>query len=196
MVGDDSSQVDDLNAEVSSRDDTIVGLEDDVDQAEDELSAAEAEIASVAEERDELQDRLKAELSITTEGSSGPAGSAPVDTDYPFDAAGKLGSLVVKPSSLEASGNQWIMTFDAKNDGSDPVDPFCGGGGTLIDSEGRSFTGDAVLADSTANCGDSLQPGLTATYQLKFNTPAGTEPAAVELEEDIFSDTTATWAAP
>lgn len=196
LVGDDSADLDDLRAEVSSRDETITGLEDDVDQAQDDLNAAGSEIESITGERDDLQDRLKAELSIATEGSSGSAGAGPVDTDYPFEAAGKLGSLVVKPTSLEQSGDQWVLTFEAKNNGSEPVDPFCGGGGTLIDSEGRSFTGDAVLANSTANCGDSLQPGLSATYQLKFKTPGGTEPAAVELEEDILSNTTATWAAP
>ena len=67
----------------------------------------------------------------------------------------------------------------------------------MLDDAGRQFDGDAVLSDSTGNCGDSLQPGLTGTYALDFKTPGDTKPAGFSLVPDSLTDETSkTWDAP
>lgn len=187
FLADDSTEVDDLKAEVAE-------LEADLEDAEDGLEAAQAaaesaqdEADQLAEERDELKQRLRAEFAIGGEGGAKPSESVTVDTDFPFDAAGKVGPFVIKPAAFEQSSGGWTLTLTVNNAGSTPEDPFCGGGESqLIDTQGRQFDGDSVLADDTANCGDSLQPGLNATYKVSFKAPSDAEPAAIAIWGDSF----------
>jgi hypothetical protein len=51
----------------------------------------------------------------------------------------------------------------------------------MTDRSGRTFDGDSILGDNTANCGDSLQPGLIASYKMRFKAPASAKPAYITL---------------
>lgn len=104
----------------------------------------------------------------------------------------------MKPTALEQSGEKWILTIEAKNEGSEPEEPFCGSaGGVLIDAEDNIYTGEAVLGGSSDNCGEELQPGLTGTFRSEFKLPADAVPVGVALYGDYEQEEEAkTWELP
>lgn len=181
VLGDDSSEVSDLKDEVSS-------LSADLDDAESDLNFVEEELDLNEEQKRNLANQIKAEenLSGDVEEIVSGSGSAP-EADYLPGVAGTVGDLVIKPSlELEASSEEeatWYATFEVKNNGSNPVELFCGGSeATLVDAAGRNYEGEGVLASNTANCGNAIQPGLTIdNYVVEFTTPADAEPALIEV---------------
>lgn len=176
----------------------VTDLESQVAEVESELADEESEVSSLESERDEAEEEgEKAEEELAVE--RGFKGKGPqqepegeYETDYPIGAAGKVGSYIFKPTDINEDGEgKWVLTIEAKNDGSSPLDPFCGGGESiLLDAEGNEYSGDSVLFKGGANCSDSLQPGLTATYLAEFHLPPGATPVAAyvygeyELEEE------------
>lgn len=192
--------------------DEVAALKDDLKDARDagnEATGQAAELASrladVQNENTELQDRLDAERNLKGEsdadaddGDSG--GTAPVG-DLKVGEAGSVGEFTVKPTSVSAAGGsgdrrRFRASLTVKNNGSESESPFCGGGATLIDDEGRSFDGEAVINEVSAACED-LQPGLTATILIDFTTAKGAKPAVLSLAPDAFDDETVkTWAIP
>lgn len=188
LIADDSSRVDDLEEQVVELEATTDEQSDDLAAAESAAEEAESLAGDLLEERNDLRKRLRAEFAISGRGTSGDGSSdVSVNTDFSFDAAGKVGPFVVKPTAFEKTSNGWLLTLDVNNDGDSPEDPFCGGGESqLVDTQGRTFDGDSVLADETANCGDSLQPGLNATYKVSYKTPGDAEPAAIAIWGDSF----------
>lgn len=187
FLADDSAEVDELEADVIALEADLGDAEDGLDAAQEAAESAQEEAGELAEQKEALQQRLKAEFAIAGEGGSSASDTATVDTDLPFEAAGKVGPFVIKPAAFEQSTSGWTLTLTVNNDGDTPQDPFCGGGESqLVDTQGRQFDGDSVLADDTANCGDSLQPGLNATYKVSFKTPSDAEPVAIAIWGDSF----------
>jgi hypothetical protein len=179
-------------------------VEDLTDQRDEERSRAATAETDAEELRDEvtrLQDRLDAELGLRGEGESRPPAAGSVDADLELGQAGTVGDLILKPTAfVEANSTgdttSYVATITAKNDGDEPVGPFCGGtGAELEDSAGRTFDGDSVLADGTRNCGDDLQPGLSAdNYKMKFTLPSDAVPALLRLYDEFDESVSKTWA--
>jgi len=188
-AADDSSEVDALEERVQQ-------LADERDEAVDRADSAEEEVES-------LNDRLDAELGFSEEDSTqrDEVVSA-ADADLQLGEAGRVGDLLLRPTSFVKTGEGteaaiWVATISAKNEGSRPVGPFCGGAGAdLRDSEGRRFGGDSVIGN-TRNCGDDLQPGLSAdNYKMRFKLPKDAQPMVLRLvDEFTFSNAEKkTWA--
>jgi hypothetical protein len=181
VLGDDSDEVADLEKQVAE-------LSDDLQDSESELDFTEEELDLTEGQRRNLASQLKAEESLSgdieelTDGS----GSAP-DSDYLAGVAGTVGQFVMKPTIEmgSSSGEEatWFVTIEAQNNGSSPVEMFCTGSEvTVVDSLGRSYDGEGVLAEDTANCGDAIQPGLTIdNFVVEFTLPSGAEPALIEI---------------
>jgi uncharacterized coiled-coil protein SlyX len=191
FVGDDSDQVDELEAQVEE-------LESDADVADSTINTLGDQLAASEDRRQALQDRLKSELAISGEQTAAPAGGK-VQADYPFDAAGQVGPFAIKPTTLDQTSSGWLLGLTVNNTGDDPLDPFCAGDAAMVDTAGRTFDGDSVLADDTDNCGDSLQPGLNGYYEVQFKTPPDAKPAGFALVGDSFvvnESDAKVWAAP
>jgi hypothetical protein len=195
VVGDDSDEVDDLNDQVANLSNELSSSESDLEYVREELNLSD-------EQKRNLASQLKAEqdLSGNVDEIAGGSGSAP-ESDYLAGVAGPIAEYVMRPSvELESSSEdeaRWVATIEAKNNGSEPAELFCGGNGvTLVDSDGRSYEGEAVLASDTANCGASLQPGLTIdNYENEFTLPIGAEPASIEISAGEFGEgPTKSWA--
>lgn len=187
-VGDDSSDVDRLEEQVAE-------LTDERDELVDRADSAEEEAAQLQEEVDDLNDRLEAELGLSGEETTqrDEAVSA-ADADLRLGEAGRVGNLILRPTSFTKTGEGaeaavWVATISAKNDGSKPVNPFCGGSGAEVeDSEGRTFGGDSIIGN-TRNCGNDLQPGLSAdNYKMRFKLPKDAQPALLRLYDEIAFD--------
>lgn len=192
FVGDDS-------ARLSVLEDALSRTTDDLDTAEAEVVGLSAENSDLTDTRADLRDQLRAERSLNgTLPKPASSASSNLVTDLPWGAAATIGNLTLKPLALEQSGERWVLTVSAKNEGDSPVGPFCGdAGASLADTTAREFTGDSVLADDTANCGDDLQPGLTATYKAEFKMPTDAKPGAVAIYGDYdYVDEAKIWAAP
>lgn len=196
LVADDSDQVSVLQSELAS-------TQDELNDAQNETSELSEELDSTAEDRDSLASKLKAERSISGELPS-PDQSIDVsaDADYVLGEAGIVGPTVMRPTSLDevgpsGGGTKYALSVDVKNDGKQPINPFCGGEeATIVDTAGRQYSGESVLDFSSPNCGDDIQPGLTKSgYLMEFTLPADAKPALIELVYDIFSDDEpVTWA--
>lgn len=177
---------------------TVSDLEGQVAHLKSELSNEEAEVSSLESDREAAEEEAEtAEEELAVERGfkgSGPKQEAEgeYETDYPVGAAGKVGPYIFKPTDISGDGEgKWTLTVEAKNSGSSPLEPFCGGGESiLVDAEGNEYSGEAVLFKGGANCGDALQPGLTAKYLVEFHTPPNAVPVAAyvygdyELEEE------------
>lgn len=170
-------------------------LEEQVEELTDERDALADRAESAEEEVENLNDRLEAELGFSGEDSTerDQAVSA-ADADLQLGEAGQVGDLILRPTTFLKTGEGaeaavWVVTISAKNDGSEPVNPFCGGSGAEVeDSEGRTFGGDSIIG-SSRNCGDDLQPGLSAdNYKMRFKLPKDAQPVLLRLEDEFTFD--------
>lgn len=181
----------DESAKVSGLEDELVRVESDLSDAEGEVSDLESNQEEAENEAETAQEELAIERDFEGSGPQQKA-QGEYETDYPIGAAGKVGPYIFKPTDISEEGEgKWVMTIEAKNSGSSPLEPFCGGGESiLIDAEGNEYSGDSLLFKDGANCGDALQPGLTAKYLAEFNLPPNAAPVAAyiygeyELEEE------------
>ncbi len=157
-------------------------------------------LTSSLSNKDDDLNSLRTELSDSrsqlsdTEGqpTAQSSGSGP-EADYALGEAAIVGDFVFKPTAFDqtafeqsgASGGEatYVATIDVKNDTSEPQDPFCGDdGAAVVDEQGQRHDGDSVRGSATPNCGDSLQPGVTAdNYQMEFTLPADAKPVVLEL---------------
>jgi hypothetical protein len=176
---------------VADESDKVSELEDQVASTKSELSDEEQELAVAEEEREEVGEEAEdAEEELAAErGFKGTGGKQVADqeyeTDYPWEAAGEVGYLTMKPIAWEEQGEKWILTVEAKNTGSEPEEPFCGSAGaTVVDADDNNYSGEAVLGGGSANCGSALQPGQTATYKGEFQIPSNAVPVIVALYGD------------
>lgn len=195
VSGDDSDEVSKLRDEVAKLDGNLADAEDELDFVEEELDLTSEQKANLASQLKAERD-LSGELDEFTEGM----GSAP-DADYVANAAGTVGEFVMRPSLERGATSEdettWLATIEVKNNGSSPAEIFCGSSGaTLIDSTNRTYEGESVLAEDTANCGSSLQPGLTAdNYVLEFTLPSDAKPAVIEISGGEYGEgPTKSWA--
>ena len=167
-----SREVSDLETAKSDLETTNEDLTNTNSDLEDQVSSLKKSVAAA--------NGLKRDTSDKNASASAPSGS------HRMGEAAQVGEVILKPTGLDrasASGDSasYVLTITAKNAGSEPKDLFCGSdGAALTDAEGRRFDGDSVLGN-TANCGDDLAPGLTATYKMKFKVPSGAKPAFVTL---------------
>jgi hypothetical protein len=176
-VGDESGKVSELEGRIAS---TRSQLTDE----ERELGIAEKERDRAGEAANDAEDELAAERGFKGTGGKQVADQE-YETDYPWEAAGEVGYLTMKPVGWEDQGEKWILSVEAKNTGSEPEEPFCGSAGaTVIDADGNNYSGEAVLSGSSANCGSALQPGQTATYKGEFQIPSNAVPVIVALYGD------------
>jgi len=191
FIGDDSSEVSDLE-------DTVVALESERDEAEDELAQSEDSGTELEAELASTSDQLDAERSLNGKSEKSQQDEGEYDTDYPWQAAGNVGYLTIKPIDFAQEGSKWILTVEAKNEGSEPKQPFCGGAeAVLIDAESNNYTGESVLSESSDSCGEELQPGLTGTFKSEFKLPGGAKPVAAAIYGDYEQEEEAkTWELP
>ena len=104
-------------------------------------------------------------------------------------------SLSITPTALTKvsdNGSQatWHAIISVKDNGSTSADVFCGdAGASLDDSQGRTYDGTSVVGESSANCGDNIQPGLTGSpYVMEFKLPTGAKPSGAEPVGGIDQD--------
>lgn len=184
-AADDAADVDRLEEQVEE-------LTVERDELTDRAETAEQEADDLQEEVENLNDRLEAELGFSGEESTQrDEVVSGADADLRLGEAGRVGDLILRPTSFTKMGEGdeaaiWVATISAKNDGSEPVNPFCGGSGAEVeDSEGRKFGGDSIIG-STRNCGSDLQPGLSAdNYKMRFKLPRDAQPVLLRLEEEF-----------
>ena len=186
---------------VSSLERSLDAARSAVQGANDELASAKSDNEQLGRENSDLQEQLDAERGLKGTGESSAAAGPPPDADLRMGQAGTVGALIIKPTSFDSTGSNgqatsYLLVMTVKNDGSEPVGPFCGGSeATVEDVQGRSFDGDGVIADNTPNCGDDLQPGLTAdNFQVRFRLPVDAEPAIVRVSDEFDSGDEKTWA--
>jgi hypothetical protein len=187
-----------IGAALNDESSTVADLEDKLSRVESDLVNAEGEAVNLEAGREEAEEEVEAaeeELAVERDfkgNGTQQEAEGEYDTDYPMDAAGKVGPYIFKPTDITEEGEgKWVMTIEAKNDGSSPLEPFCGGGESiLVDAEGNEYSGDSLLFKGGANCDDALQPGLTAKYLAEFHLPPNATPVAAyiygeyELEEE------------
>jgi hypothetical protein len=190
FVADDSSRVSALEGEVAS-------LQGDLDETEVSLSLSESEAQDLGDELDSANDQLHAERSLNGKIPVTQEAAQEYDTDYPWNAAGTVGYLAIKPTDLSQEGSKWILTVEAKNEASEPKTPFCGDGGAALgDTSGNTYTGDSVISSNLDSC-EELQPGLTGSYAVEFKLPDGATPAIAAIYGDYEQEEEAkTWELP
>lgn len=191
-VGDDSGQVSDVQSELASAETKVTDLTTQMGEVAEAKGEASLEIEGLEEE-------LAAERSLNGKSEkSQTAANQEYNTDFPWKAAGTVGYLTMKPIAFEQVGERWILTVEAKNDGNGPKQPFCGGGeAVVIDAEDNNYTGEAVLGETSDNCGEELQPGLTGTFKSEFKLPSNAVPVGVALYGDYEqSEEAKTWELP
>lgn len=187
FAGKEASGADKLRTELSSARTSISSLKDDASRIASDNSTLQSRVSDLQGQVGDLKDQVAAANDLKGGGGGGGGSVTAPDGSLQLGVAANVGELTLKPTAFEkvsTSGGAatFHVTLTAKNQGSSPKDPFCGGdGASLTDSEGRSFDGDSVLSDTTANCGDSLAPGLAATYKMKFRVPNEAKPAYVTL---------------
>jgi hypothetical protein len=191
FVADDSN-------EVSELEDSVATLESERDDAEDTLAQTEESGAALEDELASTTDQLEAERSLNGKSEQTQEVDQEYDTDFPWQAAGTVGYLTIKPIDFVQEGSKWILTLEAKNEGSEPKQPFCGGAeAVIIDAENNNYTGEAVLSEGSDNCGEELQPGLDGTFKSEFRLPEGAQPVAAAIFGDFEQEEEAkTWELP
>jgi hypothetical protein len=191
VVADDSS-------EVSELEDSVAALESEQDEVEDELAQTEESGAELEDELASTADQLEAERSLNGKSEQAQEADGEYETDFPWQAAGTVGYLTIKPIDFGQEGSKWILTVEAKNEGSEPKQPFCGGAqAVIIDAANNNYTGESVLSESSDNCGEELQPGLTGTFKSEFRLPDGAKPVAAAIYGDYEQEEEAkTWELP
>lgn len=184
--------------EVSNLEDTVAALESERDEAQDDLAQSEDTGAELEDELASTSDQLEAERSLNGKSEKPQQDEGEYETDFPWQGAGTVGYLTIKPVDFAQEGSKWILTMEAKNEGSEPKQPFCGGAeAVLVDAEGNTYTGEAVLSESSDNCGEELQPGLTGTFKSEFKLPGGAKPVAAAIYGDYEQEEEAkTWELP
>lgn len=198
FVGADTA---DDSGEIEELEDRLNTTEAERDEAIARAEVAETDASELSDEVDHLNERLDAELGLAGEDSAerDDVVSA-ADADLRLGEAGRVGDLLLRPTSFTNTGEGteasiWVATITAKNDGSEPVNPFCGGAGAEVeDSQGRKFGGDSIIFNAR-NCGDDLQPGLSAdNYKMRFKLPKDAEPVLLRLMEEFKESVNKTWA--
>jgi hypothetical protein len=187
-VGDDSSEVANLEDEVGD-------LRSELEGAENEASHNAGEVEYLQGSNEELESQLHAERSLN--GKTTVAQSSEFETEFDWETAGAVGYLTIKPTDLSQNGDRWLLTVEAKNEGSEPKTPFCGdAGATLVDAAERTYTGESVIATGSDACTD-LQPGLTGTFKSEFTLPPDAEPVVAAIYGDYeLEEEAKTWALP
>ncbi|WP_433575175.1 DUF4352 domain-containing protein [Nocardia brasiliensis] len=87
----------------------------------------------------------------------------------------------------DAQGEFILVRVDVSNIGSEPQTYFADNQ-KLIDDQGRSFTNDtaAELAVNPQLIGE-INPGNKVAVTIVFDVPKGTDPAAIEFHDSMFS---------
>lgn len=199
FVGADSA---DDAADVAELEDRVAVLAEERDEATERADNAEDAANELGEEVESLNERLEAELGLSgQESTERDDVVSTADADLELGEAGRVGDLLLRPTSFTKTGESaeaaiWLATITAKNDGSEPVNPFCGGAGAEVeDSQGRKFGGDSVIFGGARNCGDDLQPGLSAdNYKMRFKLPKDAQPVLLRLMEEFKESVNKTWA--
>ncbi len=131
-----------------------------------------------------------------SEGVSKPSNSG-LSIGSTGNVAGLFGITLDSFDRRSASGDSVIYraTMTVKNLGSEGIDPFCGGGAVLLDSQGRKFEGERVLQDSSANCSETIGPGLSeGPYLMDFELPSDAQPSELKLSGGWeYEDDAAVW---
>jgi hypothetical protein len=190
FVGDDSGEVSSLN-------DQVAQLEDELGGAESQATLYGDEVEGLEEVKASLQGQLHAERSLNG-NTSVEQNTSDYNTDFAWETAGTVGYLAMKPIDFTQVGEKWFLTIEAKNEGTEPKQPFCGDGGSvLVDGAGRTYSGEAVLGSGSDDCSDELQPGLTGTFKAEFSLPPDAKPVATAIYGDYEQEEEAkTWALP
>lgn len=186
-----SVEVSDLQAELKSTKGQLASVEGELS-----VSKGEAEVAN--EEVAEAEEELAAERSFKGGGEKQNAAAQEYNTDFPWSAAGRAGEFTFKPVGWEQQGEKWILTVEAKNEGHEPKQPFCGGSeSVVVDAAENQYSGEAVLEHGSASCGEELQPGLTLTYKAEFKIPSNAVPVAIAIYGEYEQEEEAkTWELP
>jgi hypothetical protein len=191
-VDDHSGQITSLEGEVTEIEQKLSDSEEEGETERQLVTTAEEESEAAKEEAEEANSELADERAFKGEGEKQQSAETEYEVDYPWEAAGSTagGELIVKPVGWEKSGEKWVLTMEVKNTAHEPLEGFCGSAGaTVLDAEENQYTGSAVLSNSTANCGESLQPGATATYAGEFKIPSKAVPVVVYISGNLhFSE--------
>lgn len=179
QVGDDSAQVTKANADVAA-----------ISAQRDSETKRAAELARQLDQQDVDLQKLEDQLSKSP-ASSEPEDSASKAVEVSAHGLGRpasAGQMTLTPvsfSRLSEAGDTatYQAVVSVKNNGSAGISPFCGGSGAIVlDSKSRSFDGDSSIGSDSSNCGDDVQPGLTAgNFKMMFKMPADAKPKILKL---------------
>jgi hypothetical protein len=162
------------------------------------------EVASLESRTSELEAAAVISTGTTEEeqeNTESTAATPPPSSRLKLGHSGTVGEFGIRPTSFQrvSSGSQdvtWMARINLTNHGSKSAEPYCGGVGTLIDSEGREYDGESVISEASHPC-DAIQPGLTQSVQIKFKTPLDAKPDAMSLwAEDETKEEAQTWSVP
>jgi hypothetical protein len=126
--------------------------------------------------------------SASHDGPTASPGTPVVDGDFEF-----VVSDVSTPANWRGDPRprgQWVIaTVTVRNTDNDPQS-FMPNNQKLIDSAGRTYLADAIAAVRMNNHSMviDMRPGLKITMKMPFDVPAGTQPAAIELHDSVFTD--------
>lgn len=190
--------VDTHSAELSDLQNELHEVRGELKSEQGQLSLAEGEVAVVKEQAAELEEELAAERSFKGQGEKQQVVEQEYETDFPWQAAGRVGHFIFKPVGWQKEGESWLLEVETKNESREPKSPFCGGGeSVVIDAENNNYSGESVLFGGSSDCSGELQPGTTETFEAEFKIPPNAAPVAVAIYGEYEQQEEAkTWELP
>lgn len=190
--------VDTHSAEITDLQGEVRETKGELKSEQGQLSLAEGEVEVAKERTAEVEDELAAERSFKGQGEKQQVAEQEYETDFPWEAAGRVGHFIFKPIGWEQEGESWLLKVEAKNESHEPKQPFCGGGeSVVIDAENNNYSGESVLFAGSSDCAGELQPGTTETYEAEFKIPPNAAPVAVAIYGEYEQQEEAkTWELP
>jgi hypothetical protein len=190
--------VDTHSAELSDLQSELRDVGGELRSEQGKLSLAEGEVAVAKEQVAEVEEELAAERSFKGRGEKQQVVEREYETDFPWQAAGRVGHFIFKPVGWEKEGENWLLKVEAKNESHEPKSPFCGGGeSVVIDAENNNYSGQSVLFGASSDCSGELQPGTTETFEAEFKIPSNAAPVAVAIYGEFEQEEEAkTWELP
>lgn len=111
--------------------------------------------------------------------------------EFTASALADIGTTVgTPPLSQDAQGTYLQLDLSVKNVG-DSAEMFLSNYVKLIDADGRTFDSDStasIYADGASVWVSTINPGNAMSGPIFFDVPAGTQPVAIQVTDNMFAD--------
>lgn len=111
--------------------------------------------------------------------------------EFTASALTDIGTTVgTPPLSQDAQGTYLQLDLSVKNVG-DSAEMFLSNYVKLIDADGRTFDSDStasIYADGASVWVSTINPGNAMSGPIFFDVPAGTQPVAIQVTDNMFAD--------